>query len=547
MDEPQRMRASGGTGPALEALLGALRRRFLLIVLCIGMAAAIAFLLSASQEPQYTATALALVRDPALDQKLFGSTFFSTETPERQAATTLRLASVAEIAERVGRRPDIGLSSGVVSAAVRVSADDSDVIAISATTAQPARSAAVANAYAEEFKAFQREADRSLILQAAELLRPRIAEADREGARELRRRLRQLETLAAVQTGGVEVVQTASAPTSPSSPRVMRNTVLGGIFGLFIGLVLAAALEQLDRRLRTEADVVAALGYPHLASIPLVSPSRLGDWRGQSVDPRALEAYKVLRETLRYFKPEPRPAVVLVASALSGEGKTSVARGLAAAAASAGESVLLLEADFRRSDLLAGVDDRPSKGLSAALTRGFVKEISALDELIPRHWDGSAARQLLGPDGDPLIDEIVIKMPLPKGFDDGTRTLDVLPSGDTPPNPVELLQSTAMRTLLGDIRARYELTVIDTAPLAQVADALPLMPVVDATIVVGRPGVTTRSSAHALAERLDMVVAPAAGTVVNGVSSAVEYRRVVLRPPSNAPDERPSSPAGHER
>lgn len=545
MNEPQPQRAPGEASPALEGLLGALRRRLVLILSCTGLAAGVAFALSASQESKYTATALVLARDPALDQKLFGSSFFSTDTPERQAATTLRLASVAEVAERVSRRPDVGLSPGAVSAAVRVSADESDVIAITATTSQPARSAAIANAYAEEFKAVRRAADRGFMMQAAELIRPRIALADREAARELRSHLRELETLAAVQTGGVEVVQAARVPTSRSSPKVIRNTALGGIFGLFIGLVLAAVLEQLDRRLRTEADVVATLAYPHLASIPLVSPSRLGDWRGQSVDPRALEAYKVLRETLRYLKPQPRPAVILVASAVSGEGKTSVARGLAAAAASAGESVLLLQADFRRSDLLAGVDARRSGGLSEALRQGSVKEISTLGDLLPGHWDSSTGHYLLGPDGETLIDEIVVTMPLPTGFDDGTRTLDVLPSGDAPPNPLELAQSLAMRTLLGDVRARYGLTVIDTAPLAQVADALPLVAMADATVVVGRPGVTTRSSAQALAERLRMVAAPVAGTVVNGV--AVEYRRAVFRQPSNAGEERAPYPAARER
>jgi Mrp family chromosome partitioning ATPase len=210
-----------------------------------------------------------------------------------------------------------------------------------------------------------------------------------------------------------------------------------------------------------------------------------------------------------------------------------VARGIAAAAASAGERVLLIEADFRTPGLLG---DQPERGgLADALTGRSVEPMNVpvepgdvADVSDRNRWDGVGSRYLATAWAGTVLDERVTPVALPPGFDGGSY-VDVLPSGHRPPNPVQFLKSAAMRAVVQEARSRYELVVIDTAPLEMVADSLPLVALSDAAIIVGRPGVTTRSAATALRDRLEMVAAPVIGTVVNGVAGggyADDYHRV---------------------
>jgi receptor protein-tyrosine kinase len=102
-------------------------------------------------------------------------------------------------------------------------------------------------------------------------------------------------------------------------------------------------------------------------------------------------------------------------------------------------------------------------------------------------------------------------------------SLDVLAAGHTPPNPAELMQSHAMAEVLAWAAEQYELVVIDTAPLAVVSDAMPLLQCVDGVVIVSHIGKNTRDAAAILRERLEGVNAPVLGVVANGVRTAGKH------------------------
>jgi capsular exopolysaccharide synthesis family protein len=101
----------------------------------------------------------------------------------------------------------------------------------------------------------------------------------------------------------------------------------------------------------------------------------------------------------------------------------------------------------------------------------------------------------------------------------GERTLDVIVSGSLPPNPAELIESQTMSEALSRLAERYELVVIDTAPVGVVSDAFPLLHKVDGVIVVARMGQSTRDSAERLREQLDRLEAPVLGIVANAIKA----------------------------
>lgn len=481
-----------------RTLFAVARRRIYVVIACAVLVPATALGWSLGQTKEYTATAQLLFRDPGFDQKLFGSTLAEpSQDPQRQAATNVLLVSNRRVAERTARAYGRGLTSGAVVSKREVTAEgQADVISLSITDASPIQAARLANTYATEFINFRRDADRAKITETQALIaRQRDAlppsALGTPNGQSLRRQAEQLRILASLQTGKAELVQSAAPPGSPSSPRTFRNVLLGGLVGLLMGLGIAVLLERLDRRLRDPREIETGFGRPILGTVPesrgldrsVPSPNgSLG--RSES------ESFSMIRANLRYFNVGRPVKSILVTSAAPGDGKTTIAWNLARAAAAAGDRVLMIEADLRHPSILTAHQSRP--GLGALLA------------------------------GNADMADVVTQLPVETGRPGGelTRQMDVITAGAVPPNPIDLLESDAMRELIADTEERYDLILIDSAPTAVVSDAIPLIKQVSGVIVVTRLNQSTRTAMQQLRRQLENLDAPTLGIVVNSMRSA---------------------------
>jgi capsular exopolysaccharide synthesis family protein len=211
--------------------------------------------------------------------------------------------------------------------------------------------------------------------------------------------------------------------------------------------------------------------------------------------PEVAEAFRMLQMNLQYSRNDPVRSV-LVTSARSREGKTTVAWNLASAATSSGLAVALVEADMRRPSLADRYDLERVPGLAEVLS-GDVSVAEALQAVLPlsREADGN-------------------------GY---FRRLDVLVAGSPPPDPWALMQSPAMERLLEELKRHHDLVVLDTPPIPHVADAISLLRRVDGVLVTASVNSTRDPEARRLRDHLQTLDARILGVVANGGSAAAGY------------------------
>jgi len=265
----------------------------------------------------------------------------------------------------------------------------------------------------------------------------------------------------------------------------------------------------------------AVYGLPLLGIVPestaLAREARSKNAR-EDLPSGEAEAFQLIRAHLRYFNVDRELRTLLVASAAPGDGKTTVARHLASAAARVGSRVLLLEVDLRRPTIAKQLGVQSGPGLADVLI-GAVSLSEATQTIATEASSGDSA----------------------KG-----RAFDVLVAGAAlPPNPGELVESHAMETVLEQAKSQYDLVVIDTPPLTAVSDAFPLLRKVDGVVIVGRVGRNRRDVAQRLHETLSGAGAPLLGVIANGFKSgrlgsyggygySYDYAQSTPEPPSGS-------------
>lgn len=276
----------------------------------------------------------------------------------------------------------------------------------------------------------------------------------------------------------ISTVRTATAPLTPSSPNLKLNIALGLLVGLALGFGLALLREVLDTRVRTVDDVRSVTP----ASI-LTSMAHDEDSTGKPLvvqtdphSPRA-EAFRRLRTNLQFLDVAERLSAIVVTSSLPTEGKSTVAVNLAITLSDAGSRVVIVDADLRRPSVAEYMGVEGQVGLTTVLI------------------------------GKASLDDVVQPW--------GNGNLHVLPSGQVPPNPSEMVGSTAMAWVISELTKRYDLVIIDTPPLLPVTDAAILARLVDGALVVTG---ANRLHRHELADAmgsLEAVGARVLGVVVN--------------------------------
>ena len=486
------------TGRDIRALAALLVRRGWIVVVCIAAAAGAAYIYADRQHPTYEASANLLLRDPAIGP---ANTVFGTVTPntgpDREAlvlSEAIKTRSERALAPSLGGAAAARLAIDDVAA---VSASESDVVKITSTAPTGKSAALVANTIAEQNIAYRRSRNLAKIRRAQAAARKALRELGPAGTNpqqlnainQTRAGLQALNQAQSVQDGDAEILQRASIPTAPASPKPQRSAVIGAFAGLLLGFALALVREQLDRRLREAKDLGDTFGLPILASVPTSrSFSNMGVGNGiDSLPPAEREAFQMLRANLRFLNTERELRSCVVTSAASGDGKTTVALNLAMADASVGRNVLLIESDMRRPSIARVLGLEGTRGLASYLVTPDAK----LADVVHR------VRVTPGANGSAPLE------------------MDVIVSGAIPTNPSELINSDRMLKLIAEAERNYDLVVIDTSPVGIVADAIPLMSAASAVIVVSRVGRITSAEANALRDQLQRIDAPAFGLVAN--------------------------------
>lgn len=195
------------------------------------------------------------------------------------------------------------------------------------------------------------------------------------------------------------------------------------------------------------------------------------------------EAYKTLRTNIQYSSFDKEIKTILVTSTIPGEGKSTIAGNLALSFAQQDKKVLVIDCDLRKPSLHKIFKLSNLKGLS---------------------------------------DIIVGNSDLEKAMYNYKDNFDILTSGKIPPNPSEILASNAMTALLEKLKTKYDIIIIDSAPLQAVTDAQIISNKVDGTLLVIRAGVTKREAILQAKELLNKVNAKILGVVLNGVENNSE-------------------------
>lgn len=275
-----------------------------------------------------------------------------------------------------------------------------------------------------------------------------------------------------------KVVTPATVPTAPSWPSIPLNLGVGLLAGLLIGVGGAVLLEKLNTSLKDAQDIAAVTDLPVLAVVANDSAKNAPDVVPAGDHGPRGEAYRQLRTNLKFAAVDHPPKVIVVTSAVAGEGKSSVAANLAAAMARSGTNVCLVDGDLRRPSVAKYFRLDETTGLSEALV------------------------------GQVHVDTII---------QPAQAHLAAVPSGAIPPNPAELLSSHRLPPLLGSLKERFDVVVIDAPPVLPAADAVALAAQADAVLLVVRAGKTAQNQFDRTIRTLEHVHARIFGVVLNMV------------------------------
>ncbi|MBW8762957.1 MAG: polysaccharide biosynthesis tyrosine autokinase [Microbacterium sp.] len=431
----------------LQDYVDSLRKHWLVIIALTILGAGAAFGYARTLPPEYSSTAAVMVvpqRGDSTNELVQGTSYVQSlvQTYAVLASSPLVLSPVID---------ELGLEGTPTQLAKRVSVVNTlntVVIEISVTDSSAEQAQRIAEAITD-----------SLIAAV-----PAVSPSDADNQPAVR----------------LETIAPARMPQAPIGPNTRLLTLIGAAIGLALGVAYALFRRVLGTRVTERADISAVTDAPVIGEIVA--------WRRnysilstmlRSRDSRSAESFRGLAANLKYVAVDRDLRVVMMTSSAPHEGKSSVSIGLATALAEPGHSVLLIDADLRRSSIATQLQLEGSVGVTSVLV------------------------------GEATFEEAVQHSE--------SMNIDIIAGGAPAPNPGQLITSHRLRELVEEAREKYEYVIIDSAPALVVSDALLLADLADGVLVVARSGRTRRKQVINVLATLKSTHKDVVGIVLNAV------------------------------
>ena len=309
--------------------------------------------------------------------------------------------------------------------------------------------------------------------------------------------VQELKVAKAGTVGNVRIIDTALTAEKPVKPKKAMIVLLSLVLGIFLGVMVAFVRRAMNKGVEDPDSIEKNIGIPVYANIPLSVKQVLldkdiaaGKAKHMTLcehDPKdqAIEGLRSLRTNLHFALLEAKNNIVMITGPSPGVGKSFVSTNFAHVVAQANQKVLLIDADMRKGHINKEYD----------MTRG-----PGLSELIIGEVDKATAVR-----------------------NSGFENVDILTTGDLPPNPSELLMHENFEKYLGEFSKDYDLVLIDTPPLLAVTDAAVIGRLCGTTFVLLRYGVHSMAEIHAVTKRLRQNSIEPRGFVFNALQPRKGY------------------------
>ncbi len=327
---------------------------------------------------------------------------------------------------------------------------------------------------------------------------PRLEQSQRELQRRLEaaqstyesllKKLQEVQLTEKQNVGTARIIERAAVPDAPIGSKSNLIILMGAVIATLLSLGMVTFLELRDKSIKTLKEARELFGYTWLGTIPYFGKPILGrsnklEWSIPELPvrdaPRSIVSgsYRMLQANLKFLSLDEKLKSIVITSSVPREGKSTVAANLAATMAALGRRTLLIDADLHH----------PSQHHIWHLTN-----VGGLSHMIVEQTQGR--------------DAIVPVL----------ENLDVLTCGVIPPNPLALLDSKRMASLIKTFEQQYDFVIVDAPPLIVAAEALTLGKIVDGLLLVARPGVVDHANAITAKELLEQSSQNVLGMVING-------------------------------
>ena len=282
-----------------------------------------------------------------------------------------------------------------------------------------------------------------------------------------------------------KVVEPALPGGSPISPNARSVYMVAFILGLVVPGGIIGLKEYLNDKVHGRVDIERITDAPFMGEI------------GHSEDAMALvvkhnsrrfisEQFRIIRTNLQFVLSKSEKPVVLVTSSFSGEGKSFVSTNIGAVMALTGKRTVIMELDIRKPKVLTNLDLKRQKGITNYII------------------------------GNASVDEII--MPVPN-----VENLFVISCGPVPPNPAEMLLDPKLKQLFEEVKRKFDIVIVDTAPVGLVSDAMVIGRHADCTLYILRQGYTYKSQVRLIDELYTQKKLPRLSVLLNDMKGGVGY------------------------